>query len=107
MPRISKTGAGALLGVFVIFAACATPDNSAAELASTDTIKASMEGQVAPDGSVIRCRSIQVTGSRFPAKECKSEKTWEEFDKAMAENAKSATDGFQRLNTGCAVSGTC
>lgn len=107
MVRAPITGLIALLGAAAILAACATPEDAATQLASTETMQASMEGQEASDGSIIRCRSMQVTGSRFPAKTCKSEKVWEEFDKAMAENAKSATDGFQRLNTGCAVSGTC
>lgn len=97
-----KTTFGALLAAVAI-SACATPEAGSAQYASTDKITPAMEGKTATDGTAIRCRSMQVTGSRFPAKECKSEKAWEEFDKVMAENAKSATDGFQRLRTGCAT----
>jgi hypothetical protein len=89
-------------------AACATPATGA-PLSADARITAAMEGKTANDGTIIKCRSMQVTGTRFPAKECKSEKAWEEFDKLMAENAKSSVDGFQRLNTGCATQaeGTC
>ncbi len=89
-------------------AACATPATGAAPV-SDAKITAGMEGKTADDGTIIKCRSMQVTGTRFPAKECKSEKAWEEFDKLMAENAKSSVDGFQRLNTGCATQaeGSC
>ncbi|MFN4024643.1 MAG: hypothetical protein ACK4MQ_07415 [Hyphomonas sp.] len=110
MPPTLKAGLAALLGAAALLAACATPEGaSTTQLASASAITASMEGQEAPDGTVIRCRSMQVTGSRFPAKECKSEQAWKEFDKAMAENAKAATDGFQRLNSGCSTQsqGTC
>lgn len=88
-------------------AACATNTSGATALAGADTITAGMEGKMAPDGSVVKCRSMQVTGSRFPAKDCKSELAWKEFDKMMAENAKNETDKFQRLNTGCSTTGTC
>ncbi|PKP81384.1 MAG: hypothetical protein CVT79_11540 [Alphaproteobacteria bacterium HGW-Alphaproteobacteria-18] len=94
--------------VAIALAACTTPANGAAEASGTK-ITAAMEGQMTDDGTAIKCRSMQVTGSRFPAKECKSEKAWQEFDKIMAENAKSSTDGFQRLRSGCATQaeGTC
>jgi len=89
-------------------AACATPATGAAPSADAK-ITAAMEGQTADDGTIIKCRAVQRTGTRFPAKECKSEKAWEEFDKLMAENAKSSVDGFQRLNTGCSTQseGSC
>lgn len=103
-----KTALAAILAAATL-AACATPEAGTVQLASTDKITPSMEGQMSSDGSVIRCRSMQITGSRFPAKECKSETAWAEFDAAMAENAKSHTDKFQRLNTGCATQaeGSC
>lgn len=92
----------------IALAACATPATGAAPTADAK-ITAAMEGKTADDGTMIKCRAMQVTGTRFPAKECKSEKAWEEFDKLMAENAKSSVDGFQRLNTGCATQaeGSC
>lgn len=86
-------------------AACATPDGAASQAATASgRITPAMEGQMASDGSPIRCRSVQVTGSRFPVRECKSETAWQEYDTMMAENAKSATDGFQRVRTGCSTS---
>lgn len=87
--------------------ACAANPSGATALASADKITAGMEGQTAPDGTVIKCRSMQVTGSRFPVKECKSGAAWEEFDTLMASNAKNETDKFQRLNTGCSTTGSC
>lgn len=87
-------------------AACTTPDGAATQAAApSGRITPAMEGQLAADGSPIRCRSVQVTGSRFPVRECKSELVWKEYDTMMAENAKSATDGFQRVRTGCSTSG--
>lgn len=101
-----KSGLAGMLAA-AILAACATPAPGAAQIASASQITPSMEGQTAPDGTVISCRSMQVTGSRFPVKECKSAAAWESFDAAMADNAKSETDKFQRVNTGCSTSGTC
>ncbi|ABI75360.1 putative lipoprotein [Hyphomonas neptunium ATCC 15444] len=91
-----------------ILAACATPATNET-VSKGDKITAAMEGKMTDDGTVVACRSMQVTGSRFPAKECKSEKAWKEFDIVMAENAKSSTDRIQRLTTGCSTQGegTC
>lgn len=86
--------------------ACTTSTPGTTALAGTQTT-AAMEGQTAPDGTIVKCRSMQVTGSRFPVKDCKSEKAWKEFDAMMAENAKNQTDKFQRLNSGCSTSGEC
>ncbi len=87
--------------------ACSTNTSGTTALAGADKDLAALEGRAAPDGSIVKCRSMQVTGSRFPLKECKSELAWKEFDKAMAENAKKETDKFQRLNTGCSTTGNC
>lgn len=91
-----------------VLSACATPVADG-PVESGAKLTAAMEGQMAEDGTPIKCRAMQVTGSRFQAKECKSEKAWTEFDKMMAENAKSSTDGFQRLRSGCATQaeGSC
>lgn len=99
----------AVLVSAIALSACATNTSGTTALAGADAITAGMEGQMAPDGSVVKCRSMQVTGSRFPTKDCKSELAWKEFDKMMAENAKSSTDGFQRLRSGCATQaeGSC
>lgn len=102
MTCFPKPAFAALL-VAASLTACATAEGGPAQYASADKITPAMEGQTASDGTAIRCRSMQVTGSRFPAKECKSENAWKEFDKVMAENAKAATDGFQRLRSGCAT----
>lgn len=88
-----------------VLAACATPATNET-VDTSEKIAASMEGKMTDDGTVVVCRSMQVTGSRFPAKECKSEKVWKEFDAIMAENAKSSTDRIQRVNSGCA-NGPC
>lgn len=83
--------------------ACAATGAPAPQAGQDDRITASMEGKMAPDGTPVSCRSMQVTGSRFPAKDCRSQAAWEQFDQAMAENARSQTDRFQRVNTGCAT----
>lgn len=99
-----------LVALFGVAAASACAANTSGLSANgTDKITAAMEGQTAADGTVVKCRSMQLTGTRFPAKECKSEKAWEDFDKLMAETAKSSVDGYQRLNTGCSTQaeGSC
>ncbi|MBY9065984.1 hypothetical protein K1X12_03690 [Hyphomonas sp. WL0036] len=101
-----KLGVVGLLSAGALVA-CASNTSGTTALNGADKITASMEGQTAPDGSIVKCRSMQVTGSRFPAKDCKSELAWKEFDRLMAENAKNETDKFQRLNTGCSTTGTC
>lgn len=107
MINFLKPALAAILAASVL-SACATPASNEA-VASGGKITASMEGKMTEDGTVVACRSMQVTGSRFPAKECKSEKAWKEFDIIMAENAKSSTDGFQRLRSGCSTQaeGSC
>ena len=96
----------AALGLVAV-AACTTNTSGTSAAAGADKVTAALEGQTAPDGTIVKCRSMQVTGSRFPVKDCKSEKAWEEFDKLMAENAKNSTDKLQRVNTGCSTTGTC
>jgi len=92
--------------VATCLAACTTPERAATLAAApSGRITPAMEGQLAADGSPIRCRSVQVTGSRFPVRECKSQTAWKEYDTMMAENARSATDGFQRVRTGCSTGG--
>ncbi|MFN3609484.1 MAG: hypothetical protein ACK4Y9_10500 [Hyphomonas sp.] len=107
MINLLKAALAATLAASIL-SACATPTSGEA-VAPGGRITAAMEGKMSEDGTVIACRSMQVTGSRFPAKECKSEKAWKEFDTLMAENAKSSTDGFQRLRSGCATQseGSC
>lgn len=102
LAKLTSLFAGSLA---VLLSACATAPVQTAS--NSDKITAAMQGQMAKDGSIITCRSIEQIGTRFPVKECKSEKTWEEFDKMVALNAKEQTDKFQRLNTGCSATGTC
>lgn len=97
----------ASLAAAALLVGCAVGDSGASAVAGAAPLTAAMEGQTAPDGTAIQCRSMQVTGSRFPVRECKSEKAWQEFDNQMAENAKNETDKFQRVRSGCSVSGTC
>ena len=56
----------------------------------------SLEGRMTSDGSIVTCRAIVLTGTRFPLKQCKSEKAWEEFDAYTAQNAEDAMDNIQR-----------
>jgi hypothetical protein len=46
---------------------------------------------------------MQVTGTRFPLKECKTEEAWAAYDEYTNSNAKESTDKYQRLNTGCST----
>jgi hypothetical protein len=47
---------------------------------------------------------MKVTGTRFAKRECKTVAAWVEYDTYTNQNAKEATDKFQRLNTGGSVS---
>ena len=58
---------------------------------------------VGPDGEPLVCRSMAVTGTRFPQKECKTAEAWEQYDAYTNANAKESTDKFQRINTGCST----
>jgi len=66
--------------------------------AATETIEvASAENEVV-------CRSMKVTGTRFAKRECKTADAWAEYDAYTNQNAKEATDNYQRLGTGSSVS---
>ncbi len=97
MTRTKASLALGLAACVAVLAGCAT--------ATAPAPAALVAGQMAPDGTIVVCRSMALTGTRFPAKECKSEKAWEEIDAIFAANAKAETDKFQRLNTGCSTQG--
>jgi hypothetical protein len=89
----------ALAAAFCL-AACATPPAATGAQAS---IKA---GDIAPDGTAVSCRTIDVIGTRFGERSCKSEAAWKQFDAQMAANAKEHTDKYQRVGTGSAAAGS-
>jgi len=92
-------------GAFLLAACASQPPVQTAAINPNDA-KASMEGQMSPDGSVIVCRSLKQTSSRFLLHECKSEKAWAKFDAMTTENARTAIDKIQR--NGCpGSSGPC
>lgn len=82
----------AALGLTALATACATSSTSG-----------QMAANVGPDGEPLVCRSIQITGTRFPQKECKTVEAWEQYDAYTNDNAKESTDKFQRVNYGAAT----
>jgi len=90
-----------LMAVVLVLGACAaTPaDVQTADIDPYDAW-AGLEGRVSPDGSVITCRSIKVTGTRFPIKQCKSEKVWDWWDAYTEGNTQDALDNIQRNRCG-------
>ena len=80
-------------GMATLVTACA------AAPAGTQTTAAN----VGPDGEPLVCRSIKVTGTRFPQKECKTAAAWEEYDAYTNSNARESTDKIQRVNSGGAT----
>lgn len=82
----------AALGLAAVTTACATSPSTTQTAAN-----------VGPDGEPLVCRSMQITGTRFPQKECKTAEAWEQYDAYTNGNAKESTDKFQRLNTGAAT----
>ncbi len=83
-----------LFAAATLLAACATP--VAPEAAAPQQL-ADAGTTASPDAV---CRKIEVTGTRFPKKECRTADEWREFDKATADSAKEQTDKIQRLNSG-------
>tara|TARA_R110000787_G_scaffold75803_2_gene167699 strand:- start:999 stop:1343 length:345 start_codon:yes stop_codon:yes gene_type:complete len=60
--------------------------------------------EVASAENDVVCRSMKVTGTRFAKRECKTVDAWVEYDTYTNQNAKEATDKYQRLGTGSSVS---
>ncbi|MCA8890283.1 hypothetical protein [Hyphomonas jannaschiana] len=81
------------LGLAALATACSTP------AAGTQTAAAN----VGPNGEPLVCRSMKVTGTRFPQKECKTAEAWEQYDAYTSGNAKESTDGYQRVRSGAAT----
>jgi hypothetical protein len=84
----------------IALAACATSGPVETNGISPTDAKYAMNGQMSRDGSNIQCRALKQTGTRFQLHECKSEKVWAQFDKAMSENASGAMDRFHRNGCG-------
>ena len=93
--KARNTGIPAIGALAFVLAACATP-------AGTQTAQLD-DPTTGPNGEAVVCRSIAVTGTRFPQKTCKTEAAWAEFDAITNGNAKEQTDKFQRINTGCST----
>jgi len=83
----------AAAGLTAFVSACATPAAGGSAGAAN----------VASNGEKLVCRSIEVTGTRFPQKECKTAEAWAEYDAYTKENAKESTDKFQRIQSGAAT----
>ena len=90
--KFGMTGISAL----VLLAGCATATPIAPADINPEDAKASLAGKMTADGTIVECRSLELTGTRFPAKICKSEKAWERFDKETAEQAKDSVHDIQR-----------
>ncbi|WP_340692362.1 hypothetical protein [Hyphomonas sp.] len=76
---------------------------------ATAAPEATQNVQVADAEDDISCRSMKETGTRFIKRECKTITAWKQYDAYTKQNAKEATDGFQRLRSGCSTQaqGTC
>lgn len=90
MKRILSLSA---LGLAALATACSTP------AAGTQTAAAN----VGPNGEPLVCRSMKVTGTRFPQKECKTAEAWEQYDEYTKGNARESTDKYQRIQSGAAT----
>jgi len=113
MKRTYLMGLAALS--FVVLAACqsapaatetaaATPAAPVAAADEAATLAAAGTTEAAAADTDIVCRSMKVTGTRFAKRECKTVTAWNEYDTYTNQNAKEATEKFQRLNTGGSVS---
>lgn len=87
----------ALLGISAI--ALATLATACASAPGTTQAAANL----GPNGEPLVCRKMQVTGTRFPERTCKTAAAWEEYDAYTKSNAKESTDKFQRLQSGAAT----
>jgi hypothetical protein len=114
MKRTYMMGLAPLLLVIVAACQSAPASTEAVALAPAPAVAAAEEAapasepaetpELAAAGSEIVCRSMKVTGTRFAKRECKTVTAWNEYDSYTNQNAKEATDKFQRLNTGGSVS---
>lgn len=95
--KLSAKSALASLVVMSALAACATPAAAPGEPATL------AEGATAPDGTVVKCRNIDVIGTRFKERTCKSEAAWATFDAMMAKDAKEETSKIQSVGSGAAT----
>jgi hypothetical protein len=84
----------------VVASAPESAPEAAAVAATTD-----IAGAMTSDGTKVVCRSMEIIGTRFPKKECKSEAAWKDFDAYTKSNAKDAADRIQRNATSGAVGG--
>ena len=91
------------LALFFSIAGCTTP------VAGSPSDEASAAKIVTAEGEDVICRSIPVTGTRFPEKICKTQAAWDAFDDYTNDSAEEQTDKFQRLNSGCSTQaqGSC
>ena len=111
MKRTYLMGLAALS--FVVLAACQSAPAATAAAAPAAPVAAADEAATlatagptdaaAADADIV-CRSMKVTGTRFAKRECKTVTAWNEYDTYTNQNAKEATEKFQRLNTGGSVS---
>lgn len=95
-----------LIASIVFLSACVTPQPVDMAKVDPSDAKVNMEGLMTSDGTVVRCRNISRTGTRFLLQECKSESAWATWDKMVAANAKEAMDSVQR-NRCSGVPGQC
>ena len=87
--------------LFLILAtACQSAPATTAATANAESTQTA-----AADVEVV-CRSMKVTGTRFAKRECKTPEAWVQYDSYTNQNAKEATDKYQRTTTGSSVGGT-
>jgi hypothetical protein len=100
--KLRSTGLSSL-ALFFSMAGYMTP------VSENSSDKASAAKIVTAEGEDVICRSIPVTGTRFPQRICKTQAAWDAFDDYTNDNAKEQTDKFQRLNSGCSTQaqGSC
>ncbi|MEZ5947511.1 MAG: hypothetical protein R3C13_05575 [Hyphomonas sp.] len=60
---------------------------AAAALAALVSACASAPAETADNGEQLVCRSIKVTGTRFPEKDCRTVQAWDQFDDEAESNA--------------------
>ena len=87
----------------LVLSACATPAAPVAAAPAAATTEVA-SAETADTRSKVVCRNVEVIGSRFPKKECKTKDAWDKFDTMMADEGRQGVDKMQKLGSGASTS---
>lgn len=87
----------------LVLSACATPTAPVTTTAADGSVV--MSADPTDPGAKVVCRNMEIIGTRFPKKECKTKDAWDKYDTLMAEEGRAGADKIQRVGSGAATQG--